>query len=113
MVFSIDVRRGPSEVALESDRLGHSRPLSTDGTISSSGILQILDLSASRQPQVRFQIDTHSGVGVLFVDDGTIAVGLSDGLKLVKTDGTIQTLIDREGSFWAISPRDHKLVLAT
>jgi len=40
-------------------------------------------------------------------------VSLADGLKLARTDGTVQTLTDPDGSLWAVSPTDHQLVLAT
>jgi WD40 repeat protein len=81
--------------------------------ISYTGVLRVFDVAAPAQPVERLHLDTGNGVTVLFVDEDAIAVGTPDGVKLVRMNGTTQTLLVPDGSLWDASASDHRMVLAT
>ena len=81
--------------------------------LSSTGDLRVLNTTLPEQPVERFYFHAKTGGGVLFVDPDAIAIGDSDGLRIVHTSGDIRALADPDGSLWDIGPSEHQIVLAT
>jgi WD40 repeat protein len=78
-----------------------------------AGRLRVMDVESSGQPVERFYADAGTGGGVLFVDRDAIAIGDSDGLVMVRRDGTMRRLRDPDGSLWDVGPNEREVAVAT
>ena len=83
--------------------------------LSYSGHVRILDVSAPQQPIELLQLHRAQGVGVLFVDNDTVAVGLQQSLaiELIRMNGETQTLVIHGNFVWETIPNEHRIVLGT
>jgi WD40 repeat protein len=83
--------------------------------LSYSGLLRILEISAPEQPIQLLQLHRAQGVGILFVDNDTVAVGLQDSLaiELIRMNGETQTLTIHSNFVWEAIPNEHRIVLGT
>ena len=83
--------------------------------LSHSGLVRILDVSAPEQPTELLQLHRAHGIGILFVDNDTIAVGLEDSLaiELIRMNGETQTLTIHSRFVWEAIPNEHRIVLGT
>jgi len=83
--------------------------------LSYAGRVQVFDVSIPAKPVALLEIQRATGVGILFADDDTLAVGLSEplGVELVRMTGESQTLATHDNFVWDASPSEHRLVLAT
>jgi serine/threonine protein kinase len=83
--------------------------------LSYSGLIRVFEVSVPVQPVQLLQVSRDQGVGILFVDDDTLAIGLSDrlALELIRMNGETQTLTIHDNFLWEASPTDHRIVLAT
>jgi WD40 repeat protein len=117
-----DVRRGqpvPLPAAFRDWQLARvvfSQSESRLALLSFDGLVRAFDISSPERPLQLLELKRSDGIGLLFADDDTLIIGLSNdggGLELASMNGSTQTLMIHDNFQWDAIPSEHRIILAT